>query len=207
MVVGDLDVCRTGRCPGEADAPLVVDSDAVLPLPVAMQLLEAVARRYSKVVDVFGGVEDQELAVGNSLKVGAELADVRAIPDELGFLVRERLDRSQSITRCVTIANKSSSQYLSTPELVMDIRREIGRASECHSRWGTMWEAMAHGPDISRGSGAWCRCLDDRGDRRGAVGWVCAGFKPDRVTDDVAHVFGPRQSAWAVAESGGSTIK
>jgi len=72
-------------------------------LPVAVQLLEAIARRYPKVVDVLCGVEDQELAVGNSLKVGAELADVRAIPDELGFLVRERLDHLQSITRCVTI--------------------------------------------------------------------------------------------------------
>jgi hypothetical protein len=28
---------------------------------------------------------------------------VRAIPNELGFLVGERLDHSQSITRCITI--------------------------------------------------------------------------------------------------------
>jgi hypothetical protein len=83
VVVGDLDVCRTCRGPGEADAALVVDSDAVLSLAIAIQLLEAVARWNSKVVDVFGGVEDQELAVGNSLKVGTERADVRAIPDEL----------------------------------------------------------------------------------------------------------------------------
>jgi uncharacterized protein YuzE len=82
--------------------PLVVDADAVLPLAVAVKLLEAIARRYPKVVDVLGGVEDQEFAIGNSLKIGAELADVRAIPDELGFFIRERLDHLQSITCCVT---------------------------------------------------------------------------------------------------------
>lgn len=102
VVVSYLDVCGTCGCPGEADAPLVVDADAVLPLAVAVQLLEAVARRNPKVVDVFGGVEDQELAVSNSLKVGAERADVRAMPDELGLLARERLDHSITITRRVT---------------------------------------------------------------------------------------------------------
>ena len=48
VVVGDLDAGRSGRCPGEADAPLVVDADAALPL-----------------------------AVCNSLEVGAEFADMR----------------------------------------------------------------------------------------------------------------------------------
>jgi hypothetical protein len=103
VVVGDLDVCRTGGGPGEADAPLVVDADAVLSLPIPAQLLEAIARWNPKVVDDLGGVEDQELAVCNSLKVGAELADVRASPDELGFLVRERLDHLRIVTHYVTI--------------------------------------------------------------------------------------------------------
>jgi hypothetical protein len=102
VVVGDLDLCGARGGPSEADAPLVVNADAVLSLAVAVQLLEAVTRWNPKVVDVLGGVEDQELAIGNSLKIGAELADVRAIPDELGFLIRERLDHSKSITHGVT---------------------------------------------------------------------------------------------------------
>jgi hypothetical protein len=110
VVVSYLDVCGTSGGPGEADAPLVVDADAVLTLAVAVQLLEAVARRNPKVVDVIGGVEDQKLAVSNSLKVGAELADVRATPYELGFLIRERLDHSQSITPHVTICNVGATR-------------------------------------------------------------------------------------------------
>ena len=74
----------------------------VLSLPIAVQLLEAVARWNPKVVDVLSGVENQEFAISNPLKVGAKFADVRAIPDVLGFLIRERLDHSASITRCVT---------------------------------------------------------------------------------------------------------
>jgi hypothetical protein len=86
VLVSDLDICRAGGCASEADAPLVVGSNAVLTLAATVQLLEAVAQWNPKVIDVLGGVEDQELAVRNSLKLGAELADVRAIPDELGSL-------------------------------------------------------------------------------------------------------------------------
>jgi hypothetical protein len=69
VVVGDFDVCWPGWCLCEADAPLVVDSDAVLSLAITVQLLETVARWDSQIVDVLGGVEDQELTIGNSLKV------------------------------------------------------------------------------------------------------------------------------------------
>jgi hypothetical protein len=89
VVVSDLDVGGSGRGPGEADAPLVVDADAVLSLAVAVELFETVAGRDPQVVDGLGGVEDQQLAVRNSLEVGAEFADVRSLPDELGLLVRE----------------------------------------------------------------------------------------------------------------------
>jgi hypothetical protein len=106
VVVGDLDVCRACGGPGEADAPLVVDADAVLSSAATVQLLETVARWDSQIVDVLSGVEDQEFAISNSLKVGAKFTDVFAIPDELGFFIRERLDHLPSITRCVITVDK-----------------------------------------------------------------------------------------------------
>jgi hypothetical protein len=39
VVVDDLDVFRPGRGPAEADPPLLVDPDAVLPGAVAVQFL------------------------------------------------------------------------------------------------------------------------------------------------------------------------
>ena len=49
VVVGDFDFSGTTVCPAEADAPLVVDADAVLPLTVTAQRLEAVGRRQPQV--------------------------------------------------------------------------------------------------------------------------------------------------------------
>jgi hypothetical protein len=47
VVVDDLDVFRSGRGPAEADPPWLVDPDAVLHGPVAVQLLQPVnTQRY-----------------------------------------------------------------------------------------------------------------------------------------------------------------
>lgn len=45
MVVSDLDLLRTDIGPDEADAKLVLDSNAELPLAVTAQPLKTVARR------------------------------------------------------------------------------------------------------------------------------------------------------------------
>ena len=49
MVVGDFDLHSAPVCPDKAHAPLVVDSDTVLALPVSSQGFESVRRRYPKV--------------------------------------------------------------------------------------------------------------------------------------------------------------
>src|SRR5205823_2901485 len=61
MVVGDLDIVGLAVRPSEAEAPLVVDADAVLPFTVASQLLQPVARRHAQVFQHFGGVQEQQL--------------------------------------------------------------------------------------------------------------------------------------------------
>jgi hypothetical protein len=43
VVVDDLDVVRAVFVPRKADAPLAIDSNAVLPTPVADQSLEMIA--------------------------------------------------------------------------------------------------------------------------------------------------------------------
>jgi hypothetical protein len=57
VVVGDLYVLRSGVGPHKADAPLVVDSDAVLPGAVAGQWFQSVAADDSKIVERLGRVE------------------------------------------------------------------------------------------------------------------------------------------------------
>src|SRR5829696_2900235 len=61
VVVHDLDVLRASLGPGKADAPLVVDPDAVLaPSVAALERLQPVARRDTKVVEVHRSIEDHE---------------------------------------------------------------------------------------------------------------------------------------------------
>src|SRR5258708_8432554 len=82
LVVGDeFDVAGSGGAPGEADAPLVVDADAVLAGAAAGQLLQPVAWWHPEVVDALGGVDDNELVVGEPAEFRAEYLDVAAMPD------------------------------------------------------------------------------------------------------------------------------
>ena len=74
VVVDDLDVERIGGAPDEADAPLVVDADAVLSGPVALERLEAIAGRNAKVGEGVCCIQDHELSKGDALKVGGKTA-------------------------------------------------------------------------------------------------------------------------------------
>jgi hypothetical protein len=62
VVVHDLDIFRPGRSPDEADAPLLVDPDAVLSSPAPSKCLEAVARGHTQVIERLGRVQEHQLA-------------------------------------------------------------------------------------------------------------------------------------------------
>lgn len=98
MVVDEFDVGGPAGAPGEADAPLVVDADAVLAGSVAGQFLQSVTRRYPQVIDVLGRIDEDELVVRESAELRTELLDVSALPDRRGVLVAERADHQSIVT-------------------------------------------------------------------------------------------------------------
>src|SRR6267143_3894556 len=63
VIVHDLNIDPTGRTfrPFETDPPLIVDTNAVLTLPVPDQRLETVARQRAKVLQRHGRLEAVEL--------------------------------------------------------------------------------------------------------------------------------------------------
>src|SRR6201998_4962675 len=69
VIVDQFDVAGAAGTPGEADAPLVVDADAVLACAPAGQLLPAVSRRHAWVVEALGGVDESELVVCESAEL------------------------------------------------------------------------------------------------------------------------------------------
>ena len=85
MVVYNLYLVCVSFAPGEADAPLIVDANTVLPIPVAREGLQAVTRWHSQIVQVFGVVDDHQLHLCPSLYVLRESSDALSFRDSLGI--------------------------------------------------------------------------------------------------------------------------
>ena len=62
MVVNDLNPFWTSVAPPEADTPLIIDSDTVLPRTITAQTLKPVARRNPKILQTTSGVNLPQLA-------------------------------------------------------------------------------------------------------------------------------------------------
>lgn len=67
VVIDNLDVGRTCRCPAEANAILVVHANAVLAGAVPFERLQPIARRYSQVGQVRRDLQLSQLAPRNRL--------------------------------------------------------------------------------------------------------------------------------------------
>jgi len=87
MVINNLDVFRVGARPHEADAPLVVDANTVLSLPVSGKGFEAIAWRKAEKVKFDGGVDELEFHERAFLDVGRQAARAFLLPQQGGFIV------------------------------------------------------------------------------------------------------------------------
>jgi hypothetical protein len=87
MIVGDLDVVSAVVLPHEADAPPVVDPDAVLPRAAASEQLEAVPGRDPQVRERRRGIQLHELAEPHTLQVRREAV---VTPDGRGYAYEYR---------------------------------------------------------------------------------------------------------------------
>jgi hypothetical protein len=73
MVVRDLHIVGIRTLPAKADAPLVVDPNAVLPLPATDELLQMISRRDAQVFQQVRGVKNQEFPKGCPLDLGRKV--------------------------------------------------------------------------------------------------------------------------------------
>src|SRR5690606_17071055 len=92
VVVDEFDIVRSSLSPDETDAPLCVDSDAVLAPTIADALLQAIARRDPQILDVIRCVDQLKLPQNRSLHRPVDALDVLLLPDALGALAAERSD-------------------------------------------------------------------------------------------------------------------
>jgi hypothetical protein len=91
MVVHDQNVVSVVTLPAEADPPLSVDADAELPLAIARQSLEPVARRPAQILQATRSPEDLQSLL-RLLPKGTEAPDPPALVERFGVPVGEALD-------------------------------------------------------------------------------------------------------------------
>ena len=70
MIIDDFDIYHTGLRPAEADPPLVVYPDGVLPLPIALQGFQPVARRRPQILQIGGQIDSTKTALRTSDEIG-----------------------------------------------------------------------------------------------------------------------------------------
>src|ERR1035438_4494978 len=98
MVVGNLHVAGISILPDETDAVLVVDSDAVLPLPRAFQGFQAVARNRCQIAKRSRLVQMHELTE-DGLFDGPKLLRRLLLKYLFGFSVAKRLNHELIVYR------------------------------------------------------------------------------------------------------------
>ena len=101
VVVNDLDFVGITIVPAKADPPLIIDPDTVLPGAIALELLEPVARRDTKVVQRFGGVHGHQLPQHDPAEVSRISADRLPVEEPGCVAVTETCDHPRKLTRRV----------------------------------------------------------------------------------------------------------
>src|SRR4051794_9869780 len=94
VIVRDLHIPRRCLAPFKAYPPLIVDADAVLSTPAAMQGFEPIARRHSQIVELLSRVDRQELGSCTTLNLVRQGFDRIAGKQRCRALVGEALDHS-----------------------------------------------------------------------------------------------------------------
>jgi hypothetical protein len=80
MVICDLNVMRPVRFPDEADAILIVDTDAVLSAAIAAEPLQPVSRRDPEVGQCPRRVQHEELSQCNAPQIRREPPILTSLP-------------------------------------------------------------------------------------------------------------------------------
>jgi len=98
MIIGYLDPKNFPVLPGKTYPVLVVDPDAVLPLPGTPQSLKAVPRRGPQIVQPPCLMQEQQLSPGHALYF-LESRDPYVVEKVLGIPVTKRPDHALMVLR------------------------------------------------------------------------------------------------------------
>jgi hypothetical protein len=84
VIVDDFHVMAMTVAPSEADSPLVINSNRVLPLPIASQRLQVIPGRRGQIVEISRCMKLQQFPQGDPLD-GAKTPAVLVVKKILSF--------------------------------------------------------------------------------------------------------------------------
>ena len=99
MVVDDLDIVGAVDRPAEADAPLIIDPDAPLPLSVSLEFLQSIAGEPAQVGEVSRSLQGSEAPRGRLFDV-SKPSRAMALKQGLGVFAAEASNRGVRLGRC-----------------------------------------------------------------------------------------------------------
>ena len=97
MVVHNFHVQRIFALPAEANPPLVIDTDAVLPVPVALQRFKPISRWSAQILQAPGLVQQQQLSPSRPLNLRRQPPGRFVIEQPLSFRAGEAANQLPSL--------------------------------------------------------------------------------------------------------------
>jgi hypothetical protein len=95
VVIDDRYVASVATLPAEADAVLIIDADAGLPLAVTRELLQVVARRDTEVIEGLGRIQEQQIPQRRTLEWATVPAHRLASEESLRRIIAETTDHAR----------------------------------------------------------------------------------------------------------------
>jgi hypothetical protein len=95
VVIDNLHIVGIAPVPLKADAPLIVDADAVLAGAVAPQPLQTVARWHSEVGQAHRRIYDAEFPQGHSLNSRSKLPNPLTLEEPFGIPIPKALNHPE----------------------------------------------------------------------------------------------------------------
>jgi hypothetical protein len=89
MVVYDFHIVGVAVPPHEANAILIIDSDAVLALALAVQSLQPVSGRHTQIIQRHGGMQQEELLHCPHFQIGGNPSASPRLPKLLRIRIPE----------------------------------------------------------------------------------------------------------------------
>ncbi len=163
MIGHNFDIFGCSIDPNETNPPFVVDSDAVLSLPISRQRFEMVVRRAAQILQPLGGIDHVELAQRDSAKTLKAANEFTAM-ERFAIPITKASDHAaKDITSCISLQAlwglKESCKDRYRPEPARGSEPPSGSASR-RSGAGPRCRGGSSAAAV-RGAGERARCLPD----------------------------------------------